>query len=112
MSDTIAYKILTAEEAVELARGGWHGSALDVADGFIHLSTAAQLTETVDRYFAGRSGLVVAAIDLAALREAVVWEPSRGGQLFPHVYASLGPEHVVASAPLARDATGAVERPI
>ena len=111
MSDTIAYKILTADELAALTRGGWRGSALDLTDGFIHLSTAAQLTETVDRYFAGRSGLVVAAIDLAALGDAVRWEPSRGGQFFPHVYATLGPEHVLASAPLARGPAGEVERP-
>jgi uncharacterized protein (DUF952 family) len=109
--DRTAYKVLTAEELAELQRGGWRGSALDPADGFIHLSAAAQLTETVDRHFAGRTRLVVAAIDLAALGDAVKWEPSRGGALFPHVYGTLGPEHVVASAELTRNEQGEVERP-
>jgi uncharacterized protein (DUF952 family) len=110
MSD-IAYKVLTAEELAALQGGGWRGSALDLADGFIHLSAAAQLTETVDKWFAGRSDLVVAAIDLVALGEAVRWEPSRGGALFPHVYGALGPEHVLADCPLRRNADGEVERP-
>ncbi|TFI58398.1 DUF952 domain-containing protein [Sphingomonas parva] len=111
MADSVAYKVLTAEELDALNRGGWRGSALDVADGFIHLSAAAQLTETVDKWFAGRSDLVVAAIHVAALGEAVRWEPSRGGALVPHVYGTLGPEHVLAAAPLARDADGEVARP-
>jgi uncharacterized protein (DUF952 family) len=106
--EAIAYKVLTAEELAALERGGWHGSDLDRQDGFIHLSAAAQLTETVTRHFAGRSDLIVAAIDLATLGDAVRWEPSRGGALFPHVYASLEPEHIVATRPLAFDAKGEV----
>ena len=112
MAETVAYKILTADEAAALARGGWRGSALDLADGFIHLSTAGQLTETVDRYFADSSGLVVAAIDLTALGDALRWEPSRGGQLFPHVYGSLDPGVVIAQAPLARGQDGQVILPV
>ena len=111
MADPIAYKVLTAEEFAELQRGGWRGSELDRADGFIHLSAAAQLTETVNKWFAGRTDLVVAAVDLETLGRTVAWEPSRGGALFPHVYGTLGPEHVVASASLTRDATGKVARP-
>lgn len=109
--ETIAYKVLTAEEYADLQRGGWLGSALDRKDGFIHLSAAAQLTETVDRHFDGQSDLVVAAIDLAMLGDVVRWEASRGGQLFPHVYGVLPVEAVVATLPLARDAHGAVRRP-
>ena len=106
MTETVAYKVLTAEEWGDLARGGWRGSPLDRQDGFIHLSAAAQVTETVDRHFAGRTGLIVAAIDLAMLDDAVRWEESRGGALFPHVYAALPPEAVIAHMPLARDAAG------
>ncbi|PSJ38844.1 DUF952 domain-containing protein [Allosphingosinicella deserti] len=111
MLETIAYKVLTAEQLTELQRGGWRGSALDLQDGFIHLSAAAQLTETVDKHFAGRSDLVVAAIDLAALGAAVRWEQSRGGALFPHVYGDLPPSAVLAHAPLARNGSGEVVRP-
>lgn len=112
MSDAIAYKVLTASEWARFeADGVFTGAPVDVADGFIHLSTAAQITETVDKHFAGASGLWVAAIDLTALGQAVKWEPSRGGALFPHVYAPLPMAAVVASAPLTRDATGAVVVP-
>ena len=111
MAETVAYKVLTADELAALQGGGWRGSALDEADGFIHLSAAAQLTGTVDRWFAGRGDLVVAAIDLAALGGAVRWEPSRGGALFPHVYGTLGPEHVLAAEALSRAAEGEVARP-
>jgi len=111
VADPIAYKILTTDELAALERGGGAGSALDAADVFIHLSAAAQLTATVDTWFAGHTGLIVAAIDLLALGDAVRWEPSRGGALFPHFYGTLGPDHVVAAAPLARDAGGEVARP-
>ena len=111
MTDRIAYKVLGAAEWAELQQGGWRGSAVDLADGYIHLSAAAQLTETVDKHFAGRSDLIVAAIDLAALGAAVRWEASRGGALFPHVYGDLPPGAVIAYAPLARNGSGEVVRP-
>ena len=110
-SDRVAYKVLTADELRELERGGWRGSAPDLADGFIHLSAAAELTGTVDKWFAGCTGLMVAAIDLAVLGDEVRWEPSRGGALFPHVYGTLGPDHVLATCALTRDSAGEVERP-
>jgi uncharacterized protein (DUF952 family) len=93
MSDRprLAYKVLTEAELAELRQGGFAGSSADRADGFIHLSTAEQLAGTVDRHFAGRDGLWIAAVDLAALGDAVRWEESRGGALFPHLYAPLSP---------------------
>ena len=111
MTDKIAYKVLTAEEWTALSAGAFHGAPIDIADGFIHLSTASQLTETVDRHFSGRQGLVIAAIDLVALGDAVRWDPSRHGQLFPHVYAPLNREVVIAWCPLARHANGTVRLP-
>ena len=90
MSETIAYKVLTAEQwAAFQASGAFEGAPVDIADGYIHLSTVDQLQGTIDKHFAGHSGLVVLAIDLAALGGAVRWEVSRGGALFPHVYAKL-----------------------
>jgi uncharacterized protein (DUF952 family) len=110
---TLAYKILTAEQMAALLRdGSFAGSPVDLADGYIHLSTAEQLTETADRHFAGQGDLHVAAVDLEALGAAVKWEPSRGGQLFPHVYAPLALGAVTAHGPLTRDDRGRVRLPL
>jgi uncharacterized protein (DUF952 family) len=115
MSDlsTTAYKVLTAAEMAELEAGSFAGAPVDVADGYIHLSTAAQLSETVDKHFAGQDDLHVAAVDLEALGDAVKWEESRGGALFPHLYG--GPlllETVVAYGPLTRHDDGSVALPV
>lgn len=108
-----AYKVLTAPQMAQLeADGVFKGAPVDLADGYIHLSTEAQLTETVDKHFAGQADLHVAAIDLAALGDAVKWEPSRDGQLFPHIYADLPLSAVVAYSPLERDEDGKVRLPI
>ena len=108
-----AYKVLTAEQMAALENdGSFAGAPVDVADGYIHLSTAAQLTETVDKHFAGQDDLHVVAVDLAAHGDAVKWEESRGGQLFPHLYAPMLLETTVAYGPLARDAEGKVKLPI
>ncbi len=89
MTDT-AFKILTADQwATFEAAGVFAGAPVDLADGYIHLSAAAQLDETLAKHFAGQSGLVIAEIDLVLLGDAVRWEVSRGGALFPHVYGAL-----------------------
>ena len=96
-----AYKVLTGcEWARFVAAGVFAGAPIDLADGYVHLSTAEQLTETVDKHFAGQTGLWVAAIDLDLLGEAVKWEPSRGGALFPHLYAPLDPRQARWITPL------------
>lgn len=112
---TTAYKVLTAEQMATLeADGAFAGAPVDLADGYIHLSTAAQLTETVDRHFAGREDLHIAAVDLGSFGAASLkWEQSRGGQLFPHLYG--GPlllETVIAYGPLERDRHGGVKLPV
>lgn len=115
MSDLplLAYKVLTGPEMAKLeADGLFNGAPVDLADGYIHLSTEAQLTETVDKHFAGQVDLHIAAVDLAVLGDAVKWEESRGGQLFPHIYANLPLSAVVAYSPLERDDNGAVRLPI
>ena len=71
------------------AAGAYDGSPVDHADGYIHMSTTAQLAETARRHYAGREGLVLVAVDPAALGEGLRWEPSRGGDLFPHLYGPL-----------------------
>ena len=111
---TTAFKVLTSDEMAALEREGvFNGAPVDLQDGFIHLSTAEQLTETVDKHFAGQSDLHVAAVDLGAYSEqAVKWEASRGSQLFPHLYAVLLLETVVAYSPLDRNADGSVRQPV
>lgn len=103
---TRIYKILVAEAwAAAQAAGRFDGSAVDLADGYIHFSTAAQAAETARRHFAGREGLVVLEVESDDLGEALRWEPSRGGDLFPHLYGPLSAEHVrsVRTAPLGAD---------
>jgi len=103
MPDRIAYKVMTAAQAALMVRdGAFHGAPIDIADGYIHLSSAAQLAATVRKHFAGVDGLVLAAVDLARLGDTVRWEPSRGGDLFPHLYGALRMQAVLAVAPLER----------
>jgi uncharacterized protein (DUF952 family) len=101
MSGDLIYKICTAEEWAEAEKAGrYRGSALDVTDGFIHFSTAEQARETARRHFAGQTGLVLVSVDPDALSEPLTWEPSRGGDLFPHLYAPLDVAAVTAVHPL------------
>lgn len=100
------YKILSRAEWTQAkAAGRFEGSAVDRADGFIHFSTAAQAGETARRHFAGQADLVVLAIEGDDLGPALRWEPSRGGDLFPHLYGVLDAAHVraVSEAPLGPD---------
>jgi uncharacterized protein (DUF952 family) len=69
--------------------GSFDGSPVDVRDGFIHFSTAEQVRETAARHFAGQSDLLLVAVAADSLGDALKWEPSRGGALFPHLYAAL-----------------------
>lgn len=71
------------------AAGCYGGAPVDVADGYIHLSTATQVGKTATKHFAGQSDLVLIAIDTDVLGSALKWEPSRGGDLFPHLYGDL-----------------------
>jgi uncharacterized protein (DUF952 family) len=84
------YKILsTAEWSSAKAAGAFEGSADDRRDGYIHLSAEAQWRETARRWFAGRYELVLVAFESEDLGEDLKWEPSRGGDLFPHLYGPL-----------------------
>ena len=86
----LAYKIFTASELAQFQTDGvFTGAPVDLADGYIHMSTAEQLDETLAKHFAGQSNLVIAAIDLTQLGDALKWEVSRGGALFPHYYGAL-----------------------
>ncbi len=100
-----AFKIMSAQEWRDFqAEGRFEGSPVDREDGFIHLSTADQVDATLARHFAGRADLMLVEIDLARLGEAVRWEPSRGGALFPHVYDRLPFAAVIAARSLAPQA--------
>lgn len=103
---TTIYKICPAslwEEAV--AGGVFRGAPIDLADGYIHFSTSAQVAETAAKYFTGEAGLVLAAFDDTTL-SPVRYEPSRGGQLFPHLYAPLDPAKALWVKPLPLRADG------
>ncbi|MFP4328036.1 MAG: DUF952 domain-containing protein [Paracoccaceae bacterium] len=97
----LIYKILRAGEWSRLqAAGETAGAPVDLADGFIHFSTAAQLRETAAKHFAGEDGLVLLALRAETLGPGLKWEPSRGGALFPHLYAPLRLVDVAWHAPL------------
>ncbi len=104
----LIYKIFRAQEWDALtAAGATDGAPVDLADGFIHFSTAAQVGATAAKHFAGAAGLVLAAVDADALGPALRWEPSRGGDLFPHLYRALERSEVTWHAPLPLGADGA-----
>lgn len=104
---TKVYKILAQDEwAAAKAVGVFAGSALDRSDGYIHLSTAAQAAETARRHFKGQAHLVLLALDAERLGPELKWEPSRGGQLFPHLYRALSAAEVEAVRDLPLNAEG------
>jgi uncharacterized protein (DUF952 family) len=82
------------------AEGRFHGAPVDARDGFIHFSTAAQLAETASKHFAGQSGLILVAVDAELIGKQLKWERSRGGDLFPHLYAALPLKAVRWARPL------------
>ena len=86
----------------ERAQSGetYRGSADDLRDGFIHFSTAIQVAESATKHRAGQTGLVLVAVDPAALGEALKWEPGRRDETFPHLYGPLTAEAVVGAEPL------------
>ena len=86
--------------------GRFDGAPIDIADGFIHFSTADQVRETAAKHFAGQAGLLLIAIDAARLGGALKYEISRGGALFPHLYAPLFPTTAIWVEPLQLGADG------
>lgn len=105
MTSALIYKILPAALWDEAQRAGvFRGAAVDLADGYIHFSTAQQVADTAAKHFAGQGDLVLLGIDANALgSDALKWEPSRGGALFPHLYADLDLSAVRWSKPLPWD---------
>ena len=102
------YKIADASLWAEAERAGaFAGAPVDIADGFIHFSTASQLRATAAKHFAGADGLILAAVSGAALAamSEYRYEPSRGGDLFPHLHAHLSMDAVLWTEPLPWDGT-------
>ena len=90
MTNLAIFHICRREEWLAASGSGFYpGSSQDRADGFIHFSTAAQIVESARRHRAGQDGLVLVAVDPDALGSALRWEPSRSGQLFPHLHGEL-----------------------
>jgi uncharacterized protein (DUF952 family) len=102
------YKIVTAALWQEATKSGvFHGAGIDLKDGFIHFSTANQAKQTAALHFAGQAGLMLVAVDAVKLGEKLVFEPSRGGDLFPHLYGDLPLSAVSWAAALPLDDAGA-----
>lgn len=105
----IAYKVVAASEwRVAVAEGRYEGSAVDLADGYIHMSTEDQLAETLRKHYAGQTDLLMLSVDLTQFSDDLVWEPSRGGALFPHLYAPLPVAAVTASRALSVTTDGEI----
>ena len=98
------YKIFRADEWFRLAHDGeTQGAPVDIADGYVHFSTAEQLAETLEKHFAGETGLMILSIDETCLGDGLKWEPSRGGALFPHLYRALSLSDVTWARPVGED---------
>lgn len=106
MAETV-YKILS-EAAFEAAKrnGYFPGSADDIRDGFIHLSAGDQLEGTLAKHFAGQQRLMLLGLDAVRLGPELRWEQSRGGALFPHLYAPLDLAAMLWAKPLPLDRDG------
>jgi uncharacterized protein (DUF952 family) len=88
--DLYIYKVLTAAQWVQFqAQKSFTGSPVDVADGFIHLSCAGQLKETLDKWYAGEDEVAVLQVTASQVAENLKYEVSRGGAEFPHLFADL-----------------------
>ncbi|WP_323785202.1 DUF952 domain-containing protein [Thalassovita sp.] len=97
----LIFKIFRAEEWQSLVENGaTDGAPIDVADGFVHFSTAEQVAETAAKHFEAEDGLVLLALESEALGDALHWEVSRGDALFPHLYRQLRFDDVLWSKPL------------
>ena len=108
---SLIYKLLSrADWQTAQAAGAFTGSSVDLADGYIHFSTGAQAQETARRYFSGQNDLMVLAIETdnlpADLQASLVWEPSRGGDLFPHLYRPLPVQAVLSARAVDLDGEG------
>ena len=106
MNERIIYKVLTCQQWAEFQNQDiFEGAPIDQQDGYIHFSTRKQVQETVRKHFADQEDLVLLAVDSSHL-EHLKWEPSRGGDLFPHLYQDLCREAVVAQHTVRKTQSG------
>jgi uncharacterized protein (DUF952 family) len=97
---THVYKVISAEGWRQAKQAGvFTGAAIDLADGYIHLSADSQVEETARRHFSGQKDLLLVAFEADILKK-LKWEPSRGGALFPHVYGTIDPHAALWARPL------------
>ncbi len=103
----VIFKIVNKDAWREARDAGvFSGAPIDIADGFIHFSTAGQVRETAQKHFSGVDNLLLVAVDAKSLLGKIVWEPSRGGALFPHLYEALSMDAVLWEKPLPLQADG------
>ena len=102
----VLYKIIDKQTWEKAQKNGvFNGAAIDLQDGYIHLSSSLQVVETARLHFAGIDNLLLVAIDETAIATPIKWEASRGWQLFPHMYGSLDPQFILWAKPLAWNGT-------
>ncbi len=107
MNTATIYKIVSKNDwAAAEAMGIFKGVSIDLADGYIHFSTAGQARQTAALHFAGEENLVLVAVATDVLADALKWEPSRGGELFPHLYGALSMQAVISVHDLPLDDRG------
>lgn len=108
----LVYKVVTGTAYLAESRDGvFLGMPIDKADGYCHLSTAAQLAETLSLHFRGQGDLLILAVRTYDLGTKLRWEPSRGGQLFPHYYGHLPLSAVAWTAGTSVGPNGEVDLP-
>ena len=106
------YKITTRDLWEDAQKSGIVGGMpIDIADGYMHFSTLEQLLETLRLHFKGQSDLVLLAVKNADVKSDLKWEPSRGGELFPHLYSSLGTDLIGRSAHISVGEDGVANLP-
>ncbi len=104
---TTIYKIENQESwQTAKSTGIYEGSSDDLKDGFIHFSTQQQLQATLDKHYKGKSNLLLIALNSEILGLNLKWEPSRGGDLFPHLYAPLPTTHIMWEKPIIQNDNG------
>jgi uncharacterized protein (DUF952 family) len=112
MPGQVLYKVLLPDELKELHdNGSFFGSPFEISDGFIHLCTAEQLPRVLRDYFSPGDRAIIATLKLEALGEAVAWEPSNSGELYPHLYGPLSLGAVLSCAAAERDTSRVISSP-
>ena len=111
MQNTI-YKVVNKNDwAAASVNGKFIGAAIDLEDGYIHLSSAEQVVETVEKHFAGQDNLLLLSVSTDAMGDDLKWEQSRNDQLFPHLYRPLKVDEVTAEHPLPLNEDGSHQFP-